>query len=404
MHSNKSQFGFTLIELSIVLIISGILTVAAIEAYTIYDAKRKLELTQSQITDIDQYLNDFPNMIDPTTADPVTGLGGTVYGRLPCPDSNGDGVENCAMSTVAGRQPDGSAGGPAIMIGNLPYITLGAAIDYASDPYGSPIIYGITRNSTIPGNYGVSVGGIQITDHNGNISNTIQYIVISTGQAGCSGGADAENCDEDSDFIAAFHTDVGSNYYDDRVSYHAQVPTLVNTDEPVSCEQSESLTTFADSCPDGWDEEVGFYGDPAPTYAGTSLYGDESYNGYDNRGSVHIYKSKNGEKHYYNVDPDSGDYYMTSFPTDNTALAPQSGQRKILCNKNPSGNTKTKCFTKQVTTQASGSGDGGTLSMSQLEDRCPDGWNIVDVEHKNSFLSGDEASWTTNDYTVTCGQ
>jgi hypothetical protein len=121
-------------------------------------------------------------------------------------------------------------------------------------------------------------------------------------------------------------------------------------------------------------------------------------------GQTQITKTKNGDQHYYNIDPDSGDYYMTSFPTDNTTLAPQGGKPKILCNKNPSSNAKTKCFTKQVTTEVSAGTDSGGLSANALEDKCPDGWHMVNYEHKQSDGSGEEASWTRDDYTVTCGQ
>jgi prepilin-type N-terminal cleavage/methylation domain-containing protein len=401
----KTANGFTLIEISIVLIVGGILFVSAIEAYQIYDKKQKVENTKSLLSNIDLNLKDFPNTIDPTTADPNTGLGGSLYGRLPCPDADGDGIEDCAMATVRGRRFDGGPNGPNVMIGSLPYTTLGLALDYATDPYGSPIIYAITQSATNPIDFGNGIGAIQITDDDGNQSYTNQYIVVSTGRLGCGGeGADIENCDGDADFIAAFYNDTGAEYYDDRLISHAQVPTVINTDEPAGCEQRDSFTTNAESCPDGWVESEDF-----------------RTGRYDFLSKGHYPAVQPAEN--YNVDPETGDYYFTTFVTPDTVIAsppprdPRNGGifGSRICTKEPNTSAKTKCFSEKVTvstgqTTIVGSGMQNPIDTSNVDKYCPDGWRATTTAvggytHKwETGRSGNEDSWTAQEHVVTCSR
>lgn len=396
--------GFTLIELSIVLIISGLALAGAIEAYKIYSEKQNIENTKSLLADIDQSLKNFPNMIDPSTADPVTGLGGTVFARLPCPDIDADGREDCGMATIRGRRFDGSPNGPNVMVGGLPYTTLGLAMDYATDPYRQPVVYAITQSATQAATYGSGIGAIKITDDDGNESYTNQYTIVATGRLGCEGdGADVENCDGDADFIAAFHTETASDYYDDRVTYHAQLPTLVNTSEPASCEQTELVNMAGQECPNGWkqafptDDSISVM----PRYTYTDQGGRKRY--------PNVTKFSPGS--YYNIDPETGDYYFTNVPTKNSKLPTESrsifGSGSVMCEKNESNDAQQKCFTKSVDIPMPAGANPRTDGPSgKLDSYCPPGFHATGTSTREATSCAGEDNQnctTTNVSSLHCG-
>ncbi|MFK8010639.1 MAG: hypothetical protein AB8B80_01270 [Marinicellaceae bacterium] len=107
------QYGFSLWELSIVILIMIGLFVALVSVMPYIVKRENVEVDQSILVKVDDQLLGFI----------------ATYNRLPCPDSNNDGLEDCTSSS-----------------GSVPYKTLGLNEDYAG--IGSiPIKYAVFRNS-----------------------------------------------------------------------------------------------------------------------------------------------------------------------------------------------------------------------------------------------------------------
>jgi len=118
--------GFTLVEMSLVLVILGLVAVVAVKL-----APRISALGQDS-ADPHQFL---------AIQDALTGF---VFarGRLPCPDGNADGVEDCASGLARG---------------GVPYTTLGMA-GRARNRVGLSLLYAVYRNNSAPGDADLATG------------------------------------------------------------------------------------------------------------------------------------------------------------------------------------------------------------------------------------------------------
>lgn len=126
MRHIESHKGFTLIEFSIVMIISGLVLVAGMDLYKIYLKGQKKSGTYETMDKFNNALSAFYNAQKryPCPADPTL------------PESNpSSGLENCILLTplgscsggickVPGRDTDGIGGPDAVLIGAIPYKTL----------------------------------------------------------------------------------------------------------------------------------------------------------------------------------------------------------------------------------------------------------------------------------------
>lgn len=111
---NRSQKGFTLVEISLALLLIGLLTVGALTFNGVFRQVTKAEETQAQMEQIKMGLLSFIK----------------VNHYLPCPDTNSDGLEDrrisMNISVCQSRQ------------GTLPYQTLSVT---DKDVWGSPFYY-----------------------------------------------------------------------------------------------------------------------------------------------------------------------------------------------------------------------------------------------------------------------
>lgn len=221
------QSGFTLVELSIVIIIVGLLTAGGLAVGASMVERAAYIDTQKLITQLQRSVKDFY----------------IVNGRLPCvaplddaPGSSGFGVENpnCASSAAV---PGGTfrEGSPVVRIGMIPVRTLGLSDSAASDKYGNRIVYAVSEQLTDANQFGAQNGGIIVRDMNDNpvLSNAAFYIgssgrdhkgaySYSTGNiptgCGASDNLDVDNCDF-SDVVfrdAPFNNgDVEDKFFDD---------------------------------------------------------------------------------------------------------------------------------------------------------------------------------------------
>jgi len=112
---NKRKFaapGFTLIELAIVMVIVSLLLGGLLSSISSQKEQQRRNDNQSLLKLVSDALIGFA----------------TVNGRLPCPDTSGNGLENTPCSAAASN----------INNGILPYATLGVI---STDPWGNPLRY-----------------------------------------------------------------------------------------------------------------------------------------------------------------------------------------------------------------------------------------------------------------------
>ncbi len=270
---HKKQSGFTLIELSLVMILMGIFTVTVIKAYKIYDEKRKYETTDLRLSSVEQAINDFVS----------------INGRLPCAAPRGvdrssvtyGREEDCTVAPVgtaltAGVSlplPDGSPAPPVnVRIGMLPTRTLGISDVYMQDSYGASLVYAVTEPLAIKASYSGGGGAIDVLDNTGasrlSAVGYAQYVMVSPGEAdfgaysysgtlvsACDADRlEGENCDDDAIFVEAdlARTVNKSNFFDDKIIYKRRLPVA----QIYECEQKTGVLMLG-ACPSGWEKVTG---------------------------------------------------------------------------------------------------------------------------------------------------
>lgn len=173
----KLQAGFTLVELSIVIIIVGLLTAGGLAVGSSMIERAAYIDTQKLISQLQQTLRDYY----------------VVNGRLPCVarlnDTPGSGtfgteITTCLTSTATpGDTERDDTGNPAVRIGMVPVRTLGLPDSAAQDKYGNRIIYAVTEMLTSAADFGSQLGGITVKDASGNdILTDAVYFLGSTGR------------------------------------------------------------------------------------------------------------------------------------------------------------------------------------------------------------------------------
>jgi len=118
-NSHPSQCGFTLIELSIVLLVVGLLLGTILMPIATQYRIRETREAQKQIEEVRQALIGFAQS----------------QGRLPCSDTDRDGLENPPVPAATCTQA----------IGFLPYTSLGLP---ATDPWGNLYVYRVAPEFT----------------------------------------------------------------------------------------------------------------------------------------------------------------------------------------------------------------------------------------------------------------
>lgn len=233
-HPKDRQGGFTLIELALVMIISGSFMAAAAVAFTNYTIQKRVEHTKESMAVVKTAMSEFRSLT----------------GRYPCPApltaAPGDatyGVEDCtpdASFIVEGRDAnmDGQTSDDQVFIGAIPVVTImqtnqDALLPHKNviDGYGNKFTYVVSARLTVGGSYNDFYGAIYMVDEHDNSltrpDGSAHMAVISHGEngrgaytrdgqlfAGCTSGvptetppatatdkSDTENCDGDATFM-----------------------------------------------------------------------------------------------------------------------------------------------------------------------------------------------------------
>jgi len=230
MKSNHSR-GFSLIELSIVMVISGLIIAAVVSYLDIMLEKKRIEDLKVRIETVQEAIADFqrknrrlpcPAPIDIPPTDPL-------YGReVVC-----DGAAHAGTTLANGRD------GMRVRTGALPARTLDIPDIMMQDLHNRKFTYAVVELLADADRLNdPEEGAITITDDTGDsvlsIDGIARYILIAHGNR--AGGAysiqggliepcnlassEGENCDGDTEYIAS-NLSEGNNaaYYDDKVAY-----------------------------------------------------------------------------------------------------------------------------------------------------------------------------------------
>lgn len=232
----NNEYGFSLIELAIVMVMIGLVMAPAISIYH----------TQRITADWDGTEANVDNSVD------ELGRFRSVHGRYPCPASRtaipGDlnyGHEDCTVhpfgtcvggtctftSNVAGQQ---------VLVGAVPFKTLNLQESVSFDRYMNRLDYGVTLELTVSATFDLAGGGISIIDKSPTPTSIIDppdrahFIILSHGHnqyggttkagvssAACSGGSlfEQENCDINATFLSG---DIEEDF-DDRLGFFSGI-------------------------------------------------------------------------------------------------------------------------------------------------------------------------------------
>lgn len=257
--------GFTLVELSLVLVVVGLMVAFGLTVFGGSNSAACTASTQQQLATIEAALHNFaatharmpkPARMDLGSSDPQFGY--EAMGAITDPN-------DAVYATDAPAGGVTNTGG--VLIGALPHVALGLPSENAADCWGNKFTYAVTNaltsNHPTAGYPGLNVGAI--TMRSGTLgspqplSNTISFAVISHGEdaygatpmsAGnmtprhCNGSSepkiDRENCNNDVIFYNSTpNTGDQGQYFDDLVVFGAKLQST----EPCAAQAQSWMTS-----------------------------------------------------------------------------------------------------------------------------------------------------------------
>ena len=194
MNYKNSYLGFTLVEMAVVLVIVGLLLAGLLIPLS-------AQIDQRNYSDAQKALNDIKDALFGYAMSRPAG------NYLPCPDINGDGIED-RLGTGCNN-----------VDGNVPWATLGTP---ATDSWGNRYQYRVTSTFADSGTGFnlLSLGNITILDASGGntVAAAVPAVVISKGVNNAGAGLDEqENSDLDATFVSHTRSGASANEFDDLV-------------------------------------------------------------------------------------------------------------------------------------------------------------------------------------------
>ena len=252
----KKTKGFTLVELSMVMMIVGLMIAAGLAFKNSIMMKERASSTKTRIAAVENAIDAYvaragmlpcPAALDAPMGSPAFGTATDCNVTTVAPGS-------CSASycVAAGRSVDhdNDTATPnvalRVRIGAVPVRSLSMPFDTAKDGWGNRLLYVVTEKlAQSPSSYDVTHGAIEVVDDTDNtvlsLPGSAHYIVLSPGSdqvggynfvsgvqvAACTTGGvtqDEENCDNDATFRSALYADTGAAaHYDDMINYVANV-------------------------------------------------------------------------------------------------------------------------------------------------------------------------------------
>lgn len=246
--SARYQRGFSLIELSIVLVIIGILMAGAMQTYRVSVVDNTYRTTSGALTDSSVAIGNFigENLRMPCPANPTLPPSDPNFGKEYCPGRNGNPVLAVGSCTGGTTGVCRYTGGTVkingvdtvvnVLVGGIPFASTGAAEVSQIDGYGNKLKYAVTEILTDTTTYKSTYAGVPVESYNFKTNafeaaRNVAAILISGGKNGkgvytrqglvrspCTGGGfDIRNCDADGTFLSTNGYSLVGNYYDDNV-------------------------------------------------------------------------------------------------------------------------------------------------------------------------------------------
>ncbi len=242
-----------------VLIIFGIVILAATRAFTFYNLNRNQSEMFAALDNSRSALVEFRNNNRryPCPADITLTRGDPLYGQ-----------EDCTLTpTATGRDTDGVGGPDNVLIGSVPFATISPDNFYNElsesltiDGWGRKITYAVTQRSTVALTFNESQGAISIEDENQRTvidpPGSAHIALVSHGDNGRGGFTTAgklvegcaltitpgpppvpppvltalsetENCDGDATFFSGLRNTTEGSYNDDRIQFLVVTPPTI---------------------------------------------------------------------------------------------------------------------------------------------------------------------------------
>lgn len=277
----KRTAGFTLIEIAIAMMIVGILLVPALQMYNIHQKQKisakttnSLSITQSALGKYVARYGRYPLPADPGIALNAAGSGQSVVGPVATPCTATVTTVCITNTNSVDTLADVDAVADNVLIGEIPYATLGIPYQATLDGYGYKMKYAVTANLTATATFNNGWGAIEVFNNQNFAaipsvygvagSPRGHYVVVSMGAdsrgafnlagtitAPCgtaANGLDFENCNNDGRFrsnIAQFtnlgapltslpeiNSALGANHFDDKLVHTSSVATGIWTFVP----------------------------------------------------------------------------------------------------------------------------------------------------------------------------
>jgi len=256
----KRASGFSLIEVAIAMMVIGILLAIALQTYNLYlQSKVTLEM-RTDLETVESALSKYVYRYGryPLPAPRNAALGSATIGRevaspvgTPCPSAPAVAGAVCFTTTGSiDTAADVNAAADRVLIGDVPFATLGIKYNSSIDPWGGRLIYAVSEYLTNPATYNDSWGAIEVLDSAGATVFTISpnhahFFIVSAGPdskgafgtagtiisaCGSAAGDDNENCNLDGLFRSnqnmgaleqktLIYTPAGVSHFDDYMSY-----------------------------------------------------------------------------------------------------------------------------------------------------------------------------------------
>ena len=238
----KSEQGFTLIDLAVIMMVLGLLLTPAIQAYRLWHSQQKRVITQERLNDIEEAVRNFyfENNRYPCPANPDLSPDDATFGE----EALGGSGDCTGLPVNSGT-----------VQGAVPFQALRLPVNKSLDGWANKMVYVVTQDLANPLTaFNPGAGAITVNEYAivsdpvtgedicpntaaapNNSSTDVHYTLFSTGETGvgavniggelvetCPTGAGAgrevENCDGDTVFtsnICLASNAVGENFYDD---------------------------------------------------------------------------------------------------------------------------------------------------------------------------------------------
>ena len=231
--------GFSLIELAIVITLIGLVSAPLLHRYQVYQSQEKIDNTTISMGAVNNALGEF--FIEygryPCPSDRAIPFGAPNHGEERCAQATGLGANSCTTNT--GLCNVSAAGGAAVHIGGIPYVTLNIPYSESIDGYRNNLTYVVSAEfdnvarARAPNRLGaITVDRVDVPPSGVESTTTetgVFYLLRSAGINGngsfgvnggapkaCGNGLDRENCDLDPIFLDRDMSE-GTQDYDDRI-------------------------------------------------------------------------------------------------------------------------------------------------------------------------------------------